>query len=322
MSTYSDIFIRDALGQSNTLPRHGGGRQSPDIIPFGTAPSDDPAKDFGSDFYDQNPGMPVVYGQDNYIYVRGKNYGEATAVGSVFLYAAYQTQLSSPNLWTQLSTQDGENTSAIGGDADGVAVAINPFVWTPAAPSAGNPYLLIAVISTPTNKNPVPAYKKHPSDFAAWQGLQGGVSARGIVAPKPPSSQNTYTFSALVNVGNSAETTANFLLAWEGGVVGDQISLVTDTPGSAGPIGFDSFVITAASQSTIASGVIPANYSSVVHYTYQAKNSAKPPAPTLTLIVSTVGKASGDSGDPLGPPPTPPNPIQVASFQLKAVLGP
>jgi hypothetical protein len=301
MTKYLDIFIRDGLADTNTLPRTGAGTTSPDIIPSGTMPSADPGTQYGGDNYAKALGAPIVYGQQNYIYVRGMNYGTALSIGTVSLYSAYQNQLSTPSAWTALSTAGGSTTAALGANAGDVAVISDPFVWTPALPSSGNPYVLIAVIATKTNPDPVPAYKKKPTPYTDWQPGLGGVSALRVAVPVPPKTPSAYAFSALVNVGNSAPATLNFNLAWTNGVVGDLISLNSDTPGTKGPIGFEDFSITVASQNTSSTADVPAQYSAVVQYLYKAKNTAKLPAPTLTLTVSIQTTSGGGGDDPFNP---------------------
>jgi hypothetical protein len=319
MKPYLDIFIRDTLGEANTLPRLGAKTESPDIILAGT----DKPETLGADSDDQNLGTAVVYGQKNYIYVRGKNYSDTLAVGTVSLYAAYQTQLSIPGAWKQLSTDGGSNTASAAADSNGIAVISDPFVWTPTAPSEGNPYLLIAVIATKTNPDPVPAYKKTPEDFAKWQANQGGASALSIAVPVPPKPKSTYAFNAVVNFGSAAPVTANFNLEWTGAVAGDLISLSADAPGTQGPIGFDDFAITTSSQNTGFKAQVPANYSPVVQYQYKAKDAKKVPAPTLTLIVSTVQDKGrdGSGDDPFGNGGNSATETQIATYQFKTVLA-
>lgn len=324
MSNYLDLFLRDNLGEANTLPRHGGKTQSPDVITNGVQPANDPGTQFGDDTYDQSLGKPVVYGQQNYVYVRGKNYGSALAVGTVSLYAAYQTQLSTPGAWKQLSTAGGSTTASAAAAADGIAVTTEAFVWNPTQPADGNPYILIAVIATQNNPDPVPDYKKTPGDFTKWQARQGGVAALTIAIPVPPKPKPTYAFSALVNLGNAEPVNASFNLAWTGAVVGDLVSLSADSPGTTGPIGFEDFVITTPNQNTGFSALVAANYSSVVQYQYKSKAGNKIPAPTLTLTVSTVqedqGGGSGD--DPFGGGGTgTTTETLVATYTFKTVLA-
>ena len=328
MSNYLDLFIRDALGQLNTLPRQGGGTKSPDIISSGTTPADDPSSQYGEDSYDQDAGQDIVYGQANYIYVRGENYGSALSTGTVSLYAAYKEQLSTPSKWQQLSTEGGSTTAAAAADANEIAVTTDAFVWTPEQPTAGNPYLLIAVIATKNHPDPVPAYKKKPTNFTQWQAAQGGVSALSIAVPKPPTPpSSTYELSALVNLGNADPLQMSVSLSWQNAAIGDLVSLVSDTPGTSGPIGFENYGITLANQTTSTSGSVAANYSSVFHATYTAQNSANPPAPTLVLTVSTGPASSGGNQAAGGGPGhlelSPPHPVtltEIASFQFTATL--
>jgi hypothetical protein len=301
MSIYLDIFIRDGLADTNTLPRIDERTDSPDIIPSGIQPIANPDTQYGGSNYNKSLGSPIIYGQPNYIYVRGKNYGTALSIGTVSLYYAYQNQLSTPSAWTPLSTSGGSTTAALGADSAAVAVISDPFVWTPTMPSSENPYLLIAVIATKSHPDPVPAYKQHPLPYTEWQPGLGGVSALRLAVAVPPKINAAYAFSAIVNLGNPAPATVNFSLAWTNGVVGDLISLNANTPGVKGPIGFEDFSITAPSQNTSCTGDVPAQYSAVVQYLYKARNTMSLPAPSLTLTASIQTNSGGGGDDPFNP---------------------
>ncbi len=311
MSDYTDLFIRDSLGESNTLPRKDGQTQSPDIISSGGAPADDPGTEFGADSYDDSPGEPVVYGQPNYIYVRGKNFGTSLAVGTVTLYAAYKTQLSNPQAWTQLTTSAGSITASAAAVKEDVAVTTEPFVWTPSAPATGNPYYLIAVIATQKNPDPVPAYKKKPEDFSKWQSGQGGVTALTISVPTPPAAKSAYAFSTVVNLGNAAPAQLSFNLAWTGAVKGDLISLSIDSGGTA-PIGFHDMPVSSPSLNSGTTASVAANFSAVIQCIYKAQDEKNLPAPVLTLTVSTLKTTSGSG--PLDPEQTTATAVAIYTF--------
>lgn len=297
MSDYNDIFIRNTLGETNSLPRDGSDTDSPDIIPWGTAEARDPVTTFASaSSYGTNPGKKVVYDSQNYIYIRGKNDNSDLVAGTVSLYYAHRTQLSNPNAWQRLSTKNGNNTSSAAADAGDVAVASDPFVWSPSEPPAANPYLLIAVIATPDHSNPVPDYINDPETFATWQANQGGVAARTISVPAPPQPKTVYALEAYVDLNNDDELKAQFDLQWTGATPGDKVSLTTDTSSTSGPIGFSNFDITAANQSTGTQATVPVQYSTVVSCTYQTSPNGSVASPTLKLVVSTAPSSGGGGG--------------------------
>lgn len=294
LDTYNDIFIRDSLNETdNSLPRPPVTVESPDIIPWGTAKASDPSQLFQAD-YDQNPGRSLIYGATNYIYVRGKNYADQLSMGNVYLYYAYQTQLSQPKLWTQLSTAAHNNSSALASDGGEIAVTEDPFVWTPPRPSAQNPYVLIASIATNTYGNPVPAYDGS-KPFALWDAAQGGVAARIIPVPLPPQPRNVYTFTALVELNNDAALDIEVSLLPTNGIEGDMLQFSFDQPGTTGPIAVGSTPITGSPGQTLSvDATIAPNYAGMLTCTYTAQPGNHLPFPTLALTIYSVTGSGGD----------------------------
>ena len=307
MTDYSGIFLRDALGDTNTLPRSDSDdTASPDIINSGTTASANPQTDYG-DSYDQSVGTDLVYGKRNYLYVRGKNYAASNVVGNASLYWCYAKQLDNPSSWQQLATGGGANSSALGADTNAVAVTATPFVWAPATPSSGNPYVLIAAVSDPDNPNPVPAYMKspRPQSFQEWQADQGGVSAMQFKAPAPPVVKSTYSFGGLLVLGNTAQQQLSITLLVSAGVVGDHISFSLDaTDINGNPIALPSTQISQSNMNAGLQATVAAGLNAHFTFDYAATNESPPPHPTLTLqvakLVSTGGGGSGDPFDPGG----------------------
>lgn len=324
MTDYSGIFLRDALGDTNTLPRSDSDdTASPDIINSGTTPSANPQTDYG-DSYDQSVGEDVVYGKRNYIYVRGKNYAANSVVGNASLYWCYAKQLDNPSTWQQLATGGGSNSSALAADSDGVAVTATPFVWAPDMPSSGNPYVLVAAVSDPDNPNPVPAYiKVGKPPFEKWQAEEGGVSALQLDVPAPPVVKSTYSFSGLLVLGNTAQEQLSITLLVSGGVVGDHFSCSFDaTDVNGNPIGVGSTQITQPSMNIGTQPTVAAGLNARFTFEYAAQNVASPPHPALTLqvakLVSTGG--GGGGGDPFGPDSGNTEAVLVAQYVMTTAL--
>lgn len=297
MSTYNDIFIRDSKDETdNTLPREAVTAHSPDIIPWGSSVAPSPGKLFSAD-YDQDPGRAISYDATNYIYVRGKNYGDSLATATVYLYYAYQTQLSDPKKWQRLSTKQGNNTSVASADTNGIAVTADPFVWKPAKPTPQNPWVLIASIATNDNPNPVPDYDGTDS-FADWDAGQGGVAARSIPVPLPPKPRKAYTFSAIVELNNTDAMNIQVGLLPTGGTAGDTVQFSFDTPATGGPISLASAALTGSPGQTFSVNAnVPAKYSATVTCEYQAQPGEAIPFPSLTLTIYSV---TGGGGGPHG----------------------
>ncbi len=323
MTLYSGIFLRDSLGDTNTLPRDGDSdAASPDIVNSGTEPSSDPQSDYG-DSYDQSVGSDLVYGKKNNIYIRGKNYAANNVVGNASLYWCYARQLDNPSTWQQLATGSGANSSALAADADGIAVTATPFVWSPAAPSSGNPYVLIAAVSDPDNPNPVPAYMKsqHPQPFQQWQGDEGGVAALQLKVPTPPAAKPTYTFGGLLVLGNSDQEQLSFSLLVSGGVVGDHISCNLDAKDVNGnPMVVGSTQITQPGMSVGFQATVAPGLNTRFTFEYAAQNVNAPPFPMLTLQVAKLVSSGGGGDDPFNPDGGNTQTVLVAQYVMTTAL--
>jgi hypothetical protein len=321
MTSYPGIFLRNALGDDDTLPRSGStDTASPDVINAGATAASDPQASYG-DTYDQAVGKDPVYGQRNYIYVRGKNSAAGNVVGSAALYWCYATQLDTPSNWQQLSTVAGANASPLGGDADAIAVTATPFVWTP--PASTNPYVLIAAVSDANNPNPVPAYTKasHAQSFAKWQSAQGGVSAMQFTAPTPPAPKPTYSFSGLLALGNSDQEQLSFSVLVANGVVGDHIACSLDAKDANGAaMGLGSTQVSQASMSAGFQATVPAGFASHFTFNYAAQGAVTLPQPTLTLQVSKTVSGGGGGGDPFDPGGGNAQAVVVAQFTMTTAL--
>lgn len=324
MTKYSGIFLRDTLGETNTLPRSSNeDTSSPDVINSGTEPATKPQTLYANS-YAKYVGQDMVYGEQNHIYVRGKNYAPDQVVGNASLYWSYAKQLSHPGTWQQLVTASGSNSSSLAADANGIAVTATPFVWSPVKPSSGNPYVLIAVVSDPDNPDPVPDYQQSidPSPFQEWQAEQGGVSALQLEVPTPPPSRPTYSFTGLLVLDNGEEQDMSFSLLVSNGVVGDQISCSLDAMDVNGnPMGVGNTQITQPDITIGFQGKVAAGYTGRATFEYTAADDTNPPCPTLTLqAAKLVSDSSGGGDDPFNPGGGNTKAVLVAQFVLQTKL--
>lgn len=321
MTQYSGIFLRNALDDDNSLPRDGGAvTASPDVINAGTAPAANPQSAYG-DTYDETVGGHLTYGQHNYIYVRGKNYADATTTGSAALYWCYATQLDTPSTWQGLTTASGANASPLSADSDEVAVTHQPFVWTPSLSS--NAQVLIASVSDPNNPDPVPAYMKssHPQPFADWQADLGGVAALQFTPPPPPPVKGTYSFSGLLVLDNQADESLTFNISVKNGVVGDKIACTFDQSDSGGnALGLATTAITSTDMVVGFQATVPAGFVSQFAFDYAAQDLANPPKPTLTLQVLKVVSSGGGSSGPFNPSGGNSQAVLLAQFVMDTSL--
>ena len=318
-TNYDGVFLRNALGDENTLPRTGEhDTASPDVIVAGSVPIENPQAAYG-ETYGRYVGAKPAYNETNYLYVRGKNYATDQVVGNATLYWTYARQLDDPGSWTQLSTAEGNNASALAAASEDVGVTGTPFTWEMEKPSSGNPYVLIAVVSDPNNPDPVPDYRRqhNPPPFADWQSEQGGVAALQLAVPTPPPSKTTYSLSGLVVIGNDAKENLQFSIELDNAVVGDEISCTVDAPDiSGGKIGLGDTTITKANMTAGFQATVDADFSGTATVEYAAKDTSSPPFPTISLTVSKV-VSSGGGGNPFDPNSGNTKLVPVAHFELQ-----
>lgn len=321
MTNYMGIFLRNALGEANVLPRVGrNATNSPDVINSGGVAVDDPQTAYG-DTYDQIVGRPLDYGVPNYIYIRGKNYAEINVASSAALYWCHATQINTPSTWRPLTTASGANASPLGADPDAVAVTAEPFVWTP--DQSSNPLVLIAAVSDATNPNPVLAYMKnsHGLPFVQWQSEQGGVAALQFTPPPPPKPQATYSFTGLLALDNSDDQPLSFTVLVNGGVVGDHFACSFDkfdANGNAMGLGNTSISqpnMTAGFNATVSPG-----FTSHFTFDYAAQNQTTPPTPSLTLQVAKIVSSGGGGDGPFGPGTGNNQAVVIAQFAMTTSL--
>ncbi|MGV1046939.1 MAG: C1 family peptidase [Solirubrobacterales bacterium] len=163
---YTDLYVRDNLANAGAVPKAGSPCQSPDIVPTGTMPLEDPAelaKNWLSD-----PGVDLQGEELNYLYVRAKNLALGPAQGTASLYWSPASLLLWPEQWTanRLKTEAEEETVALEASEPGeVAVGRSPFVWKPSLPSGGDHYCLVSTVATAAHPIELPG--KFPT-MEAW----------------------------------------------------------------------------------------------------------------------------------------------------------
>ena len=178
---YSDLFMRANLADVGQVPGVGNACTSPDIIPFGSLPyAGDPSSFFTSN-YGSDVGQNVLSGQQNYVYVRGKNLASAADAGQVFLYWSKASLLNWPSIWSANSLQTEQratNVEIAAAKGGQVAVGQAPFVWSPAA-IGDDHYCLISRVVTADHPNPVPA-DGTIDDFTSYVLGNRGVGWRNV----------------------------------------------------------------------------------------------------------------------------------------------
>ena len=154
---YNDVFIRDNLSQIGLdKPGSGSWTNSPDIIPNGVDVLDDPAEQLTAS-YRQDVGKPVELLQQNYYYVRAKNFKNGPNSADFEMYCCPQSLFLYPDLWigNRLKTSSGATKVTATASARGnIMVSVNAFTNVPVITEH---QCLIARVITEDHPNPLPA---------------------------------------------------------------------------------------------------------------------------------------------------------------------
>jgi hypothetical protein len=180
MAQYTDLYLRGKLGETGTMPR-GASSSSPDIIPWGLTPKNDP-QTFFSGNYGSDVGVPLTADATNCLYIRAKNLGTPTTSGDAFLYYAKSSLLLYPDQWKNqaLKTNTGASSVRLENIGAGlIGVTKDAYNWVPSVPPDNYHYCLIGRITTAANPNPIPATGSI-TDFAAWVAQNGGIGWRNV----------------------------------------------------------------------------------------------------------------------------------------------
>lgn len=307
-SQYDDLLCRASLADTGTVPRTPPLEESPDVIPVGSSGVDDPAVYF-TETYDQNVAKPVVADENNLIYVRGRNLGEAAQNGDVYVYWARAEELNDPSRWkgNQLLTEDGHGSFRVTDvEPQAVAVATTPFTWTPDASLADTDVVLLGVLSTNDHPNPVPALRS-PLDFKRWISRRGGVGAlRTTVIAKPkPETKVTLTGELKFAEGGLAD----LLITATDIPAGTYVSLKLSTPVEGKIISIDPTKITQNPQTVGIQAQLPANYTAQM----ESKVALPPdgvPGPNNSVSVRAQYTPPPEGGGPV-------KPVLLARYSVK-----
>jgi serine protease len=148
----ADIYLRDDVGDTGTVPSAGAISASPDII---VLPSEivDPTLSFGEGSGTENSnslGTTVEAGQDNFVYVRMQNRGmvDATDVKATIFWSPPAT-LITPDMWNLIGTTDPVNVAV--GDT---LVVSNKLVWAKTDIPATGHYCFVGILDSPQDSAP------------------------------------------------------------------------------------------------------------------------------------------------------------------------
>jgi hypothetical protein len=262
---YDDLYARANLADTGLIPKVGGLCGSPDIIPIGQKPVDNPSI-FKSN-WDKDVGIDLQANQPNYIYMRAKNLSPAHADGKVSLYYCMSSLLMYPYQWANniIKTSDGASSVDIKADKGEIVVAGNPFNWI--APPQGSDWhwCLVGRIATEKNPNELPNMSRI-SDFAYYVATTPGISWRNVTVINKDAAD--YSSNLQYDQGKEGGT-MHFGLACTKLPIGSEVKFSCGTPGPNPPIYMEKTKITNYPyQDFYTHTVIPADFSSFITYSY------------------------------------------------------
>ncbi len=185
---YPDVYMRDNVADTGTEPYMGGVLcWSPDIIARKSAVAN-PSVTFGPTTWgDANLGEKIEFGQDNYIYVRMHNRGNAPDDVTISVYWTNASGFLHPSTWNLLGTLTVNNVLPGEYRVDG------PVIW-PAAqvPTVGH-YCLIGVVNSARDPITIPGAFSTVTDYLDFVRNHNNICYRNIDvedvlpgAPVPP----------------------------------------------------------------------------------------------------------------------------------------
>jgi hypothetical protein len=266
-SSYQGILVRVSLADDGTTPREPPLQESPDVSPQGDTQVTNPGTFFTGN-YGQNVAKAVVATQANYVYVRGKNLGEFAQAGRAYLYWAKEEDLDSPVRWRNngLLTGNSQDSVAIPElEHEAIGVTATPFIWSPLSSAVGQVYVLIGVIATDEESNPVPGLGDR-INFDRWISSKPGVGALRFTVQAPPKPRETFSTTAPFVLANN-EGEVEFWLYTEGIPVGSEVSFDAVKPDKDGnPISIPPSRVTGSPFRTGTFANLDAGYSSAVTF--------------------------------------------------------
>lgn len=262
MATYNGLFVRSTLNQSNTVPRAGAQSSSPDIIPYGIKPADNPQTYF-KDTYNQDVGKVLEGEKTNYIYLRAKNFASQKIVDSgdtkPRLFWTRASVLTYPDKWTELTKTSSHDPVSLEADPGQVGVISEPFVWVPDN-IVSDHYCMIAQIPSPGYDNSIPNTLQI-SDFAGWVARSGGIAWRNVTVVN--SDTVTITKSPLYYEQGTEASAIQFTLKCVNIPIGSTVSFSAGAGGPNPPIYLAPTTVSTGPSFT--AGIecdVPANYKS------------------------------------------------------------
>jgi hypothetical protein len=179
-NTWDGVFIRCKLGQDATIPK-AVAASSPDLICAGTVPFEDPSQLTTEANYGNGYENKVYINAWNYIYMRGKNYADATRAGSWQCFYVPSNIILLPVLWkdNQMTTSNGDKSPTFSIESGKIGASEDSFVWEAAPLDPGQHYCLIGYSVTPEHGDPFMGITKI-TDWAKALSENGNLAQRNV----------------------------------------------------------------------------------------------------------------------------------------------
>lgn len=277
---WNDILLRDYINDKGEYPTSGTLSNSPDIIPSGILPIENPQKYFITDNWDNGSlSKGLVARMDNYIYMRASNLAGKKQTGKLYLYYSKASLLLFPSLWKDniITTGDGKDYFEFEVDKDGKLVSFDnkqgTFFWRPEEIS-GDHYCLVGRVETKEHPNEVPR-AEDIEDFAYFISTHPGYAWHNVdVVSKD--SPNYSSKPVSYNQGRKGGE-VHFELICKNFPVNSQVMLTCTTPGTTPSINIEKHKIVNTVKDVFGIVVtIPANWEGVLYYHYWFPEGIKP----------------------------------------------
>ena len=284
--TYYGIYLRNSLASQGTVPAQPPLNLCPDIIQS-DSPVGDPAQEFGSQqswsqMYNTDPTVGVA----NYYYVRGMNGATASDTGTMSLYWAPAQVFNFPSAWkgNELSTANGNGTTAVSAAPGKIAVGGDPFLWTPSAAAAGSTYFNFVCRSVDrANANPIPIIGSW-LDLANMQANNPGIGFRNAAVVDGTAA--TWTHRQMLSVPAFLPSAQVQLMLMAQGFTGTTVGLLCDTFTPSGDV-IEISPVKVAGDGIVAgtTAQLEPGYQTSLAVTCWTNAATVSPGATLTLVV-------------------------------------
>jgi hypothetical protein len=320
MTAYLDLFMRDSLTDTATIPSPSGTPYwSPDIIPHTQVAN--PQTSFGTAAsYTTAPAQDIEYGQYNYIYLRGKNTATTAKSGNLQLYWSKSSLVMTPTTWTGQGLQTAAEattvplTSIAGA---GIAVGGVPFVWN-APTNEAYSYCLIATLST--TEHPVSTTLPHNTwnGFVSWVRNNPNVAWRNLHIVNNLPDPN-YARLYVVQNTTSQDAVMAFSTALTNFPVGTEVTQV------CAPLNINKTSTTTSTNTTIVSSAsVPTGFDGSLQVTVTLPAGGTWPSNGTVVTTSYVGTSSANDvlnlmefAAPLDQHP----PVNLEAYGIPAATG-